>query len=83
MAQLGYWAPESRAGGADLSVVGGEFIPNIETTETKYFGRDELPENLAWRKDFARADTDVLRRKWEQTLGDKVRLSNKSIGKAI
>ena len=45
------------------SVVGGEFIPNIETTETKYFGRDELPENLAWRKDFARADTDVLRRK--------------------
>ena len=50
MAQLGYWAPESRAGGADLSVVGGEFIPNIETTETKYFGRDELPENLAGEK---------------------------------
>ena len=32
------------------SVVGGEFIPNIETTETKYFGRDELPENLAGEK---------------------------------
>ena len=32
------------------SVVGGEFIPNIETTETKYFGKDELPENLAGEK---------------------------------
>ena len=32
------------------SVVGGEFVPNIETTETKYFGRDELPENLAGEK---------------------------------
>mgnify|MGYP003392305292 CR=1 FL=1 len=33
-----------------FSVVGGEFVPNIETTETKYFGRDELPENLAGEK---------------------------------
>lgn len=32
------------------SVVGGGFVPNIETTETKYFGRDELPENLAGEK---------------------------------
>lgn len=32
------------------SVVDGEFVPNIETTETKYFGRDELPENLAGEK---------------------------------
>ena len=32
------------------SVVGGEFVPNIETTETKYFGKDELPENLAGEK---------------------------------
>ena len=26
------------------TVIGGEFVPNSETTETKYFGLDELPE---------------------------------------
>ena len=29
------------------SVVGGAFIPNIETTESRYFGKEELPRNLA------------------------------------
>ncbi len=28
-------------------LIGGEFKENIETTEIKYFGIDELPENLA------------------------------------
>ena len=30
--------------------VGGEFVENIETTEIKYFGLEELPENLAEEK---------------------------------
>ncbi len=30
--------------------VGGEFVENIETTEIKYFGLDELPDNLAEEK---------------------------------
>ena len=29
---------------------GGEFIPNTETTESAYFGRDEIPEELATNK---------------------------------
>ena len=29
---------------------GGEFVENIETTEIKYFGLEELPENLAEEK---------------------------------
>ena len=32
------------------SVVGGAFIPNIETTESRYFGKEELPRNLANEK---------------------------------
>ena len=32
------------------SVVGGAFIPNIETTESRYFGKEELPRNLATEK---------------------------------
>jgi len=31
------------------SVIGGEFVPNSETTETRYFGLEELP-NLATAK---------------------------------
>ena len=31
-------------------LVGGEFKENVETTEIKYFGIDELPENLANEK---------------------------------
>ena len=31
-------------------VIGGEFIKNIETTETRYFGLDEIPDNLAEAK---------------------------------
>ena len=31
-------------------LIGGEFKENIETTEIKYFGIDELPENLANEK---------------------------------
>lgn len=31
-------------------VIGGSFEKNIETTEIKYFGRDELPDNLAVEK---------------------------------
>ncbi len=31
-------------------VVGGDFIPNIETTEYAYFSLDNLPENLAIAK---------------------------------
>ena len=31
-------------------VIGGEFIKNIETTETRYFGLDEIPDNLAEEK---------------------------------
>lgn len=30
--------------------IGGEFIENIETTEIKYFGLNELPDNLAEEK---------------------------------
>lgn len=30
--------------------IGGEFVENIETTEIKYFGLDELPDNLAEEK---------------------------------
>lgn len=30
--------------------VGGAFVENIETTETKYFSLDEIPENLAEEK---------------------------------
>ena len=32
------------------NVIGGEFIPNIETTEIKYFSSEELPNNLAEEK---------------------------------
>lgn len=32
------------------SVINGAFMENIETTETKYFGREELPEPLAEEK---------------------------------
>lgn len=31
-------------------VIGGEFIKNIETTEIRYFGLDEIPDNLAEEK---------------------------------
>lgn len=31
-------------------IIGGKFEENIETTEMKYFGADELPENLAEEK---------------------------------
>ena len=30
--------------------VGGDFAPNLETTESGYFALDELPENLATEK---------------------------------
>lgn len=30
--------------------IGGTFVENIETTETKYFSLDEIPENLAEEK---------------------------------
>lgn len=29
------------------TLIGGSFVENIETTETKYFARNEIPENLA------------------------------------
>lgn len=32
------------------SVIDGAFVSNIETTETKYFAKDEIPENLANEK---------------------------------
>lgn len=32
------------------SVCGGSFTENIETTEIRYFGKEELPENLAVEK---------------------------------
>ena len=32
------------------SALGGEFVPNIETTDRRYFARDELPEPLAEEK---------------------------------
>ena len=32
------------------TVISGSFAENIETTEIKYFGRDELPANLATEK---------------------------------
>lgn len=32
------------------SVIDGAFVSNIETTETKYFVKDEIPENLANEK---------------------------------
>ena len=32
------------------SALGGEFVPNIETMERRYFARDELPEPLAEEK---------------------------------
>ena len=32
------------------NVIGGKFIPNIETTEIKYFSLEELPNNLAEEK---------------------------------
>ncbi|MDO5337300.1 MAG: NUDIX hydrolase [Eubacteriales bacterium] len=32
------------------TVVDGHFIPNMETTESRYFGRDEIPDNLAEEK---------------------------------
>ena len=32
------------------NIIDGEFIENIETTETKYFSLDELPSNLAEEK---------------------------------
>ena len=31
-------------------IIGGEFIDNIETTETKYFSIEDLPTNLAEEK---------------------------------
>ena len=31
-------------------LIGGEFVRNIETTETKYFSLNEIPENLAAEK---------------------------------
>lgn len=31
-------------------IISGEFIDNIETTETKYFSIEELPTNLAEEK---------------------------------
>lgn len=31
-------------------IIGGEFIKNIETTETRYFRLDEIPDNLAEEK---------------------------------
>lgn len=30
--------------------IGGKFVKNIETTEIKYFSRDEIPVNLAFEK---------------------------------
>ena len=32
------------------NVIGGKFVPNIETTEIKYFSLDEIPKNLAEEK---------------------------------
>ncbi|WP_418665863.1 NUDIX hydrolase N-terminal domain-containing protein [Allofournierella sp.] len=32
------------------SLAGGSFAPNLETTETRYFGLDELPKDLATEK---------------------------------
>lgn len=32
------------------SILGGAFAPNIETTESRFFAEDELPENLAEEK---------------------------------
>ena len=32
------------------NVIGGKFIPNIETTEIKYFSLEEIPHNLAEEK---------------------------------
>ena len=32
------------------NIIGGEFAPNIETTEIKYFSLDEIPNNLAEEK---------------------------------
>lgn len=32
------------------SVIGGDFASNIETTESRYFAKDEIPENLAEEK---------------------------------
>ena len=32
------------------TLIGGSFVENIETTETKYFARNEIPENLANEK---------------------------------
>lgn len=32
------------------NITGGEFTPNIETTEIKYFSLDEIPDNLAEEK---------------------------------
>lgn len=29
---------------------GGSFVENVETTETGYFGREKLPDNLATEK---------------------------------
>ena len=32
------------------NIIGGKFVPNIETTEIKYFSLDEIPKNLAEEK---------------------------------
>ena len=32
------------------NIIGGEFVENIETTETRYFSLDEIPNNLAEEK---------------------------------
>ena len=38
----------------------GEFEKNIETTEIGFFGKDEIPENLAVEKMYKRAVVDVF-----------------------
>lgn len=35
---------------SQCKILSGEFVENIETTETRFFGKDELPKNLAKEK---------------------------------
>lgn len=42
------------------SLIGGEFRANTETTESRYFSRDDIPENLANEKKHKRTNTYVL-----------------------
>ena len=35
---------------SQCKILSGEFVENIETTETRFFGKDELPKNLAEEK---------------------------------